>query len=87
MNSERQRPETFWFPVKRYGWGWGPPVRWQGWVVLAAYAALLYVGFRYLEPERHPLGVAAYVFVLTALLVVVVATKGEHPVGWRWGKK
>ncbi len=26
---------AFWFPVKRYGWGWGLPVRWQGWVVFA----------------------------------------------------
>jgi hypothetical protein len=20
---------TFWFPTKRYGWGWGLPVRWR----------------------------------------------------------
>jgi len=26
-----------WFPAKRYGWGWGLPCAWQGWLVLAAY--------------------------------------------------
>ena len=42
----------FWFPVKRYGWGWGLPVRWQGWVVLAAYLALVSAGIHYLKPQR-----------------------------------
>jgi hypothetical protein len=22
----------FWFPAKKFGWGWGPPVKWQGWM-------------------------------------------------------
>jgi hypothetical protein len=35
-----QRGE-YWFPAKRYGWGWGPPRVWQGWVVLAIFFALL----------------------------------------------
>lgn len=26
--------KKIWFPAKRYGWGWGLPVTWQGWVVL-----------------------------------------------------
>ena len=29
MNKEMR----YWFPAKRYGWGWGPPQTWQGWVV------------------------------------------------------
>jgi len=29
-----------WFPAKRYGWGWGPPVCWQGWVVVLLWAGL-----------------------------------------------
>ncbi len=30
-----------WFPAVRYGWGWGPPVTWQGWLVLAGFLVLL----------------------------------------------
>jgi hypothetical protein len=79
---------AFWFPVKRYGWGWGLPVRWQGWVVFALYAALLYGGIYYFfQPRRDAVGLFAYVLVLTAVLVTIVAVKGERPVGWRWGKK
>jgi hypothetical protein len=83
MNNE----PSFWFPVKRYGWGWGLPVRWQGWVVFALYALLLYAGIYYLEPRRDIVGLLIYLAALTALLVVVVVAKGERPVGWRWGNK
>jgi uncharacterized BrkB/YihY/UPF0761 family membrane protein len=78
---------TFWFAVKRYGWGWGLPVRWQGWVVLVSYLALIFAGIYYLQPKRNVLGLLGYVWGLTAILVVIVAVKGERPVGWRWGGK
>ena len=42
----------FWFPVKRYGWGWGLPVRWQGWAVFVLYATLLYAGFYVFKAQR-----------------------------------
>jgi hypothetical protein len=29
MQTERK----YWFPAKRYGWGWGIPSSWQGWLV------------------------------------------------------
>ena len=35
------KKSRFWFPAKRYGWGWGPPVCWQGWAVLLGYFALM----------------------------------------------
>lgn len=78
---------AFWFPVKRYGWGWGLPVRWQGWAVFVAYLAFLYAGIHYFQQRREALGLSLYIVALTAVLVVVVAIKGERPVGWRWGKK
>lgn len=28
------RNRKYWFPAKRFGWGWGLPSAWQGWVVL-----------------------------------------------------
>ena len=78
---------TFWFPAKRYGWGWGLPVRWQGWVVFALYAALAYAGVHYFKAERDVSGLLVYLAILTAALIVVVVAKGERPVGWRWGKE
>jgi hypothetical protein len=30
----------YWFPAKRYGYGWSVPTTWQGWLVLAVYVVL-----------------------------------------------
>src|SRR6266702_3273794 len=30
-----QSDGKYWFPAKRYGYGWGIPTTWQGWLVLA----------------------------------------------------
>jgi hypothetical protein len=73
-----------WFPAKRYGYGWGPPNCWQGWVVMAAWLVLLVGGTIALRPDRYPAAYAIYSVALTALLVAVVAAKGEKP-RWRWG--
>ena len=78
---------AFWFPVKRYGWGWGLPVRWQGWIVFASYLALLYAGFDYFRPRRSLVALLIYLTVLTAVLVAIVVAKGERPAGWRWGRQ
>jgi hypothetical protein len=36
----------YWFRAKRYGWGWGLPAKWQGWLILAVYVALIIFGAR-----------------------------------------
>jgi hypothetical protein len=33
--------KKYWFPAKRYGWGWGLPSCWQGWVVLCTFVRWL----------------------------------------------
>jgi hypothetical protein len=78
---------TFWFPAKRYGWGWGLPVRWQGWLVFVGYLALVYAGISYLIPRQAALSFFLYVAVLTAVLILIVALKGERPLRWRWGRQ
>lgn len=75
---------SYWFPAKRYGWGWGLPQRWQGWVVLALFLVLVCTGIFMFPPREQPLQFCAYVAVLVALLVVVCHAKGEPP-RWRWG--
>jgi hypothetical protein len=78
---------AFWFGVKRYGYGWGLPVRWQGWVVLLAYFGLLLSGVYFFEPRADSLGFFLYFVVLSVALVAVIALKGERPLRWRWGRK
>jgi hypothetical protein len=75
----------YWFPAKRYGWGWGLPARWQGWVALAVYFVLLGVVVVAFEPAHHPFAFAVLVALLSLALVAVCWLKGEPP-RWRWGK-
>lgn len=74
----------YWFPAKRYGWGWGLPSTWEGWAVLAAFIALIVLD-TLLFPPRKVLGAyIAGVVGLSVLLVAVCWLKGEPP-RWRWG--
>lgn len=75
---------NYWFPAKRYGWGWGPPVTWQGWVVFAAFFALIGLGIHLFPPRQALAAFILYVVVLSVLLIGVCWLKGEPP-RWRWG--
>ena len=76
--------KEYWFPVKRYGWGWGPPTTWQGWLVLAIYMVTIVLVVYFLPPDRHPVLFIAGMMISTALLVQICWLKGEPP-RWRWG--
>jgi len=76
----------YWFPAKRYGWGWGPPRTWQGWLVLVAFFALLAVGAIVFLQKQETGGFLAYTAVLVALLIAICYVTGEPP-RWRWGGK
>ena len=81
-----QHEKNIWFPAKRYGYGWGVPIRWQGWLVLATYVLLFSIGMLALLEGEHRAYAVLYQFALTAALIGVCAWKGE-PARWRWGGK
>jgi len=78
-------PSRYWFPAKRYGWGWGPPTAWQGWVVLIAGGALeLAAALRWMPREPALFGLGTLIVVLATLAICYL--KGEPP-AWRWGDR
>lgn len=79
-------PNKYWFPTKRYGWGWGIPRTWLGWVVLAVYGVVLVGAVRFLPPAHNALTFSAVIVVATLVLLLVCLRKGEPP-RWRWGKQ
>jgi hypothetical protein len=79
------RDNKYWFPAKRYGWGWGPPQQWQGWVVLLIWLAAI-AGAAYLFMPGHVAAFLAFNLVMVLLLLVICYAKGEPP-GWRWGAR
>jgi hypothetical protein len=76
--------KDIWFPARKYGWGWGLPIAWQGWVVFIGYLALLIWGVQVLRHQFSPLEYFFYSVFITAVLIGFCWAKGEKP-RWRWG--
>jgi hypothetical protein len=66
----------YWFRAKRYGWGWGLPCSWQGWVFFVPWLAVLGVAAASLMPRR-PVAFTVILAVMTLILVLVCYFKGE----------
>jgi hypothetical protein len=82
-----QSEHGYWFPTKRYGWGWGFPVAWQGWVVFALFLILVVAGallFGAFDLSTALTAYLAYLCVLCAQFIGICWWKGEPP-RWRWG--
>ena len=73
-----QGPE--WFAPKRYGYGAGLPIAWQGWALLSAYMAI--VGLATWLLAAVPIALFAVTISATFLLLLIASrtTRG----GWRW---
>ena len=69
-----------WFAPKRYGYGVGLPISWQGWAVLLAYIGVVGLAAWLLRPT--PMNILAVVLPATVavLLITMRTTRG----GWRW---
>jgi hypothetical protein len=82
MSANEQK---YWFRAKRYGWGWGPPIRWQGWAVFIAWLIVFFSGVWYLA-SRHSLLHVVFASAMVILLLLICYWKGEPP-RWRWGDR
>ena len=74
-----------WFAPKRYGYGSGLPISWQGWLVTLGYSALL-IGSAVLLKDR-PVKLIAVAIPLTVALMVICARTTRGGWRWRWGEK
>jgi hypothetical protein len=71
-----------WFPAKTYGYGWGVPKKWQGWLVMLGYVGALFAGTPIIR--YHPACFIGYVVGMSVLLFAICRWKGEAPRS-RWG--
>ena len=69
-----------WFAQKRYGYGSGAPVAWQGWVVLLAFFVAIGID-TYFFALRPLIMIALLIPAIVALLVITSRTTRG---GWRW---
>jgi hypothetical protein len=76
-----------WFSTKRYGYGAGLPIRWQGWALLLSYIGAM-AGLGLLAERTRGMalaGLVATMLVLTVVLVVIVRARTDGEWHWRWG--
>lgn len=75
-----------WFRPKRYGYGAGLPISWEGWALSAGYAlavvAVTQLGLRYMSGNNRVAFTMLSVLVLTAALIVTIRARTDG--GWRW---
>jgi hypothetical protein len=74
-----------WFAPKRYGYGAGLPIAWQGWLAVAIYAAVLIAGTFLVAPNLW--AIASIVIPATAIFVIISAQKTRGGWRWRWGEE
>lgn len=74
-----------WFRAKRYGVGAGLPCSWEGWLVTAAFFAVVIVTG--VLAEQHPGLRIATILIAFAAFCAVARLKSDAPWKWRWGRE
>ncbi|ROT96679.1 hypothetical protein EB810_01630 [Altererythrobacter sp. FM1] len=77
--------EGYWFAPKRFGYGAGMPIAWQGWVLLIAFAALL-IGLANV-PDLDPFLRWTGFVIATAVLIIIAKKRTRGQWRWRWGSE
>jgi hypothetical protein len=72
-----------WFAPKRYGYGAGLPIAWQGWALSLGYILLIVAAS--LLARFSLLAYASIVITLTLLFIIVCARTTRGGWRWRWG--
>jgi len=82
----KDNPKGYWFKRKMYGWGW-TPARWQGWVIILFFLALIIkiaLSLPY-EPTSGELEIFfAKIILSVGVLIFICYKTGEKP-RWQWG--
>lgn len=78
MPNEDRR---YWFPAKRFGWGWSLPRTWEGWTVILAFTVVVLIAAVAGQGTAWTMPV---ILAATLAVLVICLKKGEPP-KWRWG--
>ena len=78
--------EQAWFAPKRYGYGAGLPIAWQGWAVTLLYCIAVTLSAWLILP-RSILAFVVITLAATAALILICARKTAGGWHWRWGDR
>lgn len=90
----KKQTKQYWFKPKKYGWGWGLPATWQGWLSYILFFAVwlgalawLILPYTLEEPPFSAVLLFVAVVVIDAASFLYVSFKYGEPPEWRWGDK
>ena len=75
--------EPEWFAPKRYGYGAGLPISWQGWALTLGFVLLTIMLSVWLA--NRPLQLLAVIVPIAVVFVVISARTTRGGWRWRWG--
>ena len=73
-----------WFAPKRYGYGSGLPISWQGWAITVLYLAIS-IGAAMIFATR-PIVLVAILVPAPVALITIAARTTRGGWRWRWGE-
>jgi len=75
-----------WFAPKRFGYGAGWPIAWQGWALLASYIGIAAgVGAMIESSSQNGTAAKAVLLASTLLLILIARKRTAGAWRWRWG--
>lgn len=74
-----------WFAPKRYGYGAGMPISWQGWSLTIAFILSVLLLAEIIG--RRPIQLIAAIVPLIVAFIVISARTTRGGWRWRWGEK
>jgi hypothetical protein len=78
--------DDYWWAPKRYGYGTGLPIAWQGWAVTLVYCIAVTLSAWLILP-RSIFAFVTITLAATAALLIICARKTRGGWHWRWGAK
>ena len=74
-----------WFAPRRYGYGTGLPIAWQGWALLGVFLALIWGATALAGAYPKPVVIGgSMAVVVVATLAFILYAKRRTRGGWRW---
>jgi hypothetical protein len=74
-----------WFAAKRYGYGSGQPISWQGWALTIGFVAVAIALSLLFHNDKLKLIAALAPFLIAFTVICARTTRGGWR--WRWGDK
>ena len=73
-----------WFRQKKFGYGAGWPIAWQGWAVLGIYVVIAMLAGLMWETQDKVYRIAAAILFVLATLALILVSRAKTRGGWRW---